>query len=106
MSHQVTVLGAGSWGTALAIHLGRIGHDVRLWARAAPLVASMAERGVNDTYLPEVPLPASVRPTASLEEALVGSTCVVAAVPSHGAHDLLQGNVGSAGRGGLNRRRP
>ena len=90
MSHQVTVLGAGSWGTALAIHLGRIGHDVRLWARASQLVASMAERGVNDAYLSEVPLPASVRPTASLEEALVGSTCVVAAVPSHGARAVIR----------------
>ena len=90
MSHRVTVLGAGSWGTALAIHLGRLGHDVRLWGRSGELVASMAARGVNDIYLPEVPLPASVQPTASLKEALDGSTCVVTAVPSHGARAVIR----------------
>lgn len=90
MSHRVTVLGAGSWGTALAIHLGRVGHDVRLWARDARLVASMAERRLNTTYLPEVGLPPSVTPTASLEHALAGATCVVAAVPSHGARVVIR----------------
>ena len=40
MTQRVAVLGAGSWGTALAIHLGRIGHDVRLWARDAALAGT------------------------------------------------------------------
>ena len=39
---RVTVLGAGSWGTALAVHLGRVGHDVRLWARDPSLAAEIA----------------------------------------------------------------
>jgi glycerol-3-phosphate dehydrogenase len=50
------VLGAGSWGTALAVHLGRIGHDVRLWARDPALVDEMIVRRANATYLPDVPL--------------------------------------------------
>ena len=41
----ITILGAGSWGTALSVHLGRIGHDVRLWARDAALVSDMNEDG-------------------------------------------------------------
>jgi len=41
---RVTVLGAGSWGTALAVHLGRIGHDVRLWARDPSLASDIAQR--------------------------------------------------------------
>ena len=56
----VTVLGAGSWGTALAVHLGRVGHDVRLWARDRALVDDMAARRANAVYLPDVPLPDSV----------------------------------------------
>ena len=90
MAHRVTVLGAGSWGTALAIQLGRVGHDVRLWARDLQLVASMAELRMNRTYLPDVELPAAVLPTASLEQALEAATCVVAAVPSHGARAVIR----------------
>ena len=50
------MLGAGSWGTALAVHLSGCGHDVRLWARDPALVAEMAERRANPTYLPDVTL--------------------------------------------------
>ena len=53
----VTVLGAGSWGTALAVHLARVGHDVRLWARDQSLVDDMAVRRANAVYLPDVALP-------------------------------------------------
>ena len=57
---RVAVLGAGSWGTALAVHLGRIGHDVSLWARDASLAADIASHRVNGVYLPGVALPANV----------------------------------------------
>ena len=86
----VAVLGAGSWGTALAVHLARIGHDVRLWARDARLVAEMCERRANAVYLPDVILPAAVTPTASLAEALDGPTLVLTAVPSHGMRDTIR----------------
>lgn len=43
------MLGAGSWGTALAVHLGHIGHDVTLWGRDQTLLAEMATRRANPT---------------------------------------------------------
>jgi len=77
------VFGAGSWGTALAIHLAHAGHRVRLWGRDHDLVASMERDRVNATYLPGVELPAAVEPTAS-PDAAAGARFVVFAVPSHG----------------------
>jgi glycerol-3-phosphate dehydrogenase (NAD(P)+) len=86
----VTVLGAGSWGTSLAVHLGRIGHDVRLWARDRNLVDEMAERRANAVYLPDVRLPDAVAVTASIEEALRGVELIVSAIPSHGCRAVMR----------------
>jgi len=87
---QVTVLGAGGWGTALAVHLARVGHDTRLWARDAALVADMCARRANAVYLPDIRFPDRLRPTADLADALDGTEFIVAAVPSHGAREILQ----------------
>ena len=87
---DVVVLGAGGWGTALAVHLGRLGRPVRLWGRDPGLVARLLEERCNAAYLPDIPLPPSVAPTASLQEAVAGTDCVVSAVPSHGARELLR----------------
>ena len=54
---NVAVLGGGSWGTALAVHLARIGHTVRLWARDPALVAEMRTRRANPVYLPDATVP-------------------------------------------------
>jgi glycerol-3-phosphate dehydrogenase (NAD(P)+) len=86
---SVTVLGAGSWGTALAVHLGRIGHEVRLWARDPGLVADMRARRANAVYLADVTLPASVSVTDDLHAALGGAELVVSAIPSHGCRDVI-----------------
>ncbi len=86
---QVAVLGAGSFGTALAVHLSLIGHEVRLWARDPELAREMTARRANPVYLPELTLAASVRPTSNLAEALAGAELVVCAVPSHGARQVL-----------------
>ena len=86
----VTVLGAGSWGSALAVHLGRVGHDVRLWARDAALVEEMAERRANSIYLPDVMFPDSVAVTHTLADALRGAELVVSAVPSHGCRGVMR----------------
>jgi glycerol-3-phosphate dehydrogenase (NAD(P)+) len=85
----VTVLGAGSWGTALAVHLARLGHDVRLWARDRALVADIAARRANAVYLPDVHLPDNITVTPGLQEALDGAGLVVSAVPSHGCRGVL-----------------
>jgi glycerol-3-phosphate dehydrogenase (NAD(P)+) len=86
----VTVLGAGSWGTALAVHLGRVGHDVRLWARDQALVTEMLARRANAVYLPDVPFPAALTPTHSLADALRDADLVVSAVPSHGCRAVMK----------------
>ena len=85
----VAVLGAGSWGTALSVHLSRTGHAVRLWGRDARLIARLESERQNPTYLPGVELGASVSPTADLPRALLGATLVVVAVPSHGLRAVV-----------------
>jgi glycerol-3-phosphate dehydrogenase (NAD(P)+) len=86
----VAVLGAGSWGTSLAVHLSRVGHDVRLWARDPALVDDMEARRANAVYLPDVTLPESVSVTASLEVALDATELVVSAIPSHGCRAVMR----------------
>lgn len=90
---RTAVLGAGSWGTALAGHLATVGHDVTLWARDPALVRDITARRANAVYLPDVALPAAVQPTASLEEALTGAELVVCAVPSHGVRTVIRSAV-------------
>ena len=90
MSQRIGVLGSGSWGTALAVHLSHTGHDVRLWARDAALATDMAARRVNDSYLPGITLPQSLSATADMDRALDGVQFVVIAVPSHGVRDVAR----------------
>ena len=90
MSRTIGVLGSGSWGTALAVHLARTGHDVRLWARDHALAAAMSAQRENATYLPGISLPAALQPTADLSGAIDGAEFVVMAVPSHGLRDVAR----------------
>ena len=86
----IAVLGAGSWGTALAVHLGRLGHDVRLWARDVQVAADISTRRANAIYLPDVSLPEAVIVTASIPEALSDCDLVVSAIPSHGCRAVMR----------------
>ncbi len=79
---RVAVVGAGSWGTALAVHCARAGHDVTLWGRDAERMAAMLAAGENAVYLPEVAFPAALEPTSDAQRALADATIVVSAVPS------------------------
>ena len=63
------MLGAGSWGTALAVHLARLGLSVRLWARRPELAQQLEEEGRNALYLPETEFPEGLRATADLGQA-------------------------------------
>jgi glycerol-3-phosphate dehydrogenase (NAD(P)+) len=90
VSRTVAVLGAGSWGTALAVHLGRLDHDVRLWARDATLAADVQRRRANVVYLPDVVLPEGVRVTDELAAALDEAELVVSALPSHGVRAVMR----------------
>jgi len=85
-----TVVGAGSWGTALAMHLARVGHEVHLCARDAALVARMCETRENADYLPALKLPDNVHPTHDTAAAVAAASMIVWAVPSHGTRDTLR----------------
>src|SRR4029079_5554152 len=90
MTQRISVLGSGSWGTALAVHLAGTGHDVRLWARDASLASTMASSRENATYLPGIRLPEGLSPTSDMQAALDGAHFVVFAVPSHGLRDVAR----------------
>lgn len=84
----VTVLGAGSWGTALA-HLARCnGHQVRLWTRDQKVVAQLESDGENARYLPGVSL-RDIEIGADLNQSLRGASWIVSAVPCAGVPDLV-----------------
>jgi glycerol-3-phosphate dehydrogenase (NAD(P)+) len=72
------------------VHLGRLGHDVRLWARDPALVADMSSRRANAVYLPDVTLPDSVVVTHALADALRHAELVVSAIPSHGCRTVIR----------------
>jgi len=88
--HEVAIIGAGSWGTALAVLLASNGHRVRLWGRSAELMAQMAAARHNARYLPEARLPELVTPTGDEAEALSGAGFVILAVPSVGLRDIAR----------------
>ena len=83
------VLGAGSFGTALAVHFGNAGHRVLLWARDRELADRMAAARANPDYLPGVAIPPAVEPTADLS-GLAPCELIVLAVPSHGFRAVLR----------------
>lgn len=89
-AHRAAVLGAGSWGTALAIHLSGVGHDVVLWGRDGDLIAKMKSARVNASYLPDSVFPDLLSVSPDLPEALRAVRYVIIAVPSHGMRALLK----------------
>lgn len=87
---DLAVLGAGSFGTALAVHFaGAGGHRVRLWARNPELVQRMAAERTNADYLEGVPFPPALEPIHEMES-LVGCDLILVAAPSHGFRDVLR----------------
>ena len=86
---RVGVLGAGSWGTALAIHAASTGAAVQLWARRRELAEQLAGERCNSIYLPGVELPDNVTPTADVS-ALAGCKIVFVVVPSHGYREVTR----------------
>lgn len=79
---RIAVVGAGSWGTALAILLARNGHEIALWSHEPAQVAALLQDRENRAFLPGVSLPERVRPTASLDETTRHASVVLVAVPS------------------------
>lgn len=86
----MAAVGAGSWGTALAIQLARNGNDTRLWGRNAEAIVAMGQMRVNTSYLPDCPFPDSLHPQADLQAALAGADDVLVTVPSHALRETLE----------------
>ena len=79
---RLAVIGGGAWGTALGAHLAHVGHDVRLWARAAASVREINESHRHERYLPGTDLPPSLVATDDLDAALRDAATAFVAVPS------------------------
>lgn len=86
---KISVLGAGAWGTALAISLAPR-HQVRLWARDAQQVAAMQASRSNQRYLPDMPLPQSLQLTADMDAAMADAELLIVAVPVSSLRGILQ----------------
>ena len=86
----VAVLGAGSWGTALAALLARNGASTRLWGRDAQALDRIAAGHRNARYLPDMELPASLEFQPDLRAALADADLALVAVPSHAFHEVLE----------------
>src|SRR5512138_2814167 len=84
------VLGAGSWGTALAIQLARVALPTLLWGRDATHLAELQRDRRNARYLPDAPFPEQLRISPDLRTALQASRDVIVAVPSHALRGMLQ----------------
>lgn len=87
---KVAVLGAGSWGTALAVVLAQQGSSVYLWARDPHHIQGLSETRVNKRYLPAFTLPTNISYTSELAIALNGAQFVVLAIPSHAFRTILK----------------
>ena len=86
----IAVLGAGSFGTALAILLARNGNKTILWGRNSEQVDSIAKTRVNQKYLPDVPLPDNLRVTNRFDEAVAGVDDILVVTPSYAFSQTLQ----------------
>ncbi|HME32363.1 MAG TPA: NAD(P)H-dependent glycerol-3-phosphate dehydrogenase [Terriglobales bacterium] len=88
---EIAVIGAGAWGTAISIVLGRKHtHHVRLWAHEPEVCESIRARHVNELFLPGHLIPETVHTTNSFDEALRGAEIVVSVMPSHHTRRLFQ----------------
>ena len=88
-ARTVAVLGAGSWGTALAALISRHGHRVVLWGRDAGVVEAIDRRHENPHYLPGIALPESLRASTDLAAVMRGADLVLVVVPSHAFAETL-----------------
>jgi glycerol-3-phosphate dehydrogenase (NAD(P)+) len=88
---RIAVIGAGAWGTGLALALARKGgHEVHLWAREPEVVEDITKRHVNERFLPGCELPSSVRATGRLSQALESADIVLSVMPSQHCRSLFE----------------
>ena len=89
-SKSITIIGAGSWGTALSIHLAKIGHKVNLWVYEKFLYEQIKETKENSIFLPGFIIPDQVYPTNSLKEAIGSNDVVLVVVPTNFIRNILE----------------
>jgi len=92
---RIAVIGAGSWGTALGVVAGRVGHEVRLWSRNEAVVEQVNVRRVNNAYLKSFVIPNNVIATTDLSLAVRGAERVLLAAPSHVTRQLIVRMLGN-----------
>jgi glycerol-3-phosphate dehydrogenase (NAD(P)+) len=90
MSIQVSVIGGGSWGTALTVLLARAGRHVTLWKRNQAEAEEMTKTRENRTYLPGIVIPANVTITSDLQAAVTASSNLIIAVPSQPLREVVE----------------
>jgi glycerol-3-phosphate dehydrogenase (NAD(P)+) len=88
-SKRVAVIGAGSWGTALAIVAARNQHQVTLWARESEVATEINRARRNPFYLAGFELPTSIHATTSIEDAVEGAHFALLVVPSHAMREIV-----------------
>jgi len=88
-NRPIVVLGAGAWGTALALHLANSGQHVHLWSIETDHIEQMRKERTNNRYLPGFAFPSSLHPIADLSEAIQNVNDILIAVPSAGFRDTL-----------------
>lgn len=89
MKNSIAILGAGSWGTAVAIDLAQNGHQVFLWGHDPKHVSDMNKNRSNERYLPGIPFPPTLTPNPSLDDCVEHADYVIIAVPSHAFANVL-----------------
>ena len=89
-AEKIAVVGAGSWGTALATLLARHGHTTVLWGRDAAVIEAIDQRHENPRYLPGIPLPESLRASTDLAATVAGADWILVVVPSHAFAETLR----------------
>lgn len=89
MGKKIGVLGGGSWGTALAILLGKKGYDVEMWLRDESQILEMQETRENKKYLPNIKLPNNLKISSDLEKTIYKKNTILLSVPTHGVRETL-----------------
>lgn len=85
----IALIGAGSWGTAVAIHLAHCGHRVLLWGHDAKTIDRMKETRSNERYLPNISFPDNLIPTADFDDCVSQADETIVGVPSHAFAEIL-----------------
>jgi glycerol-3-phosphate dehydrogenase (NAD(P)+) len=83
----IAVLGAGSWGTAIAISLTRKGESAILWGRDEEQIAMLEAERRNSRYLPDTPLPEGLKVSSDLQQTISDASDIIVVVPSHAFRD-------------------